>query len=210
MNYAIPVVRNPGLERDGRCGNLDRPRPANTGAQVAVTASDADGGAPAVTFAWWPVDAPQQRREEGSGNSGRLRLDLNGFAEGTVIAWAARASDGVDTSAWSRTCYLVIDLTPPTTVPLVGSADYPQDGEPHGGMGVPGTFTLDARGDRDVVGFMYITGFGDRRYVYLEQPGGVAAVTYTPQDPFPAFEVAPIDLAGNEGASTFYEFQVNF
>ncbi|GAB3864276.1 hypothetical protein GCM10027610_112370 [Dactylosporangium cerinum] len=132
------------------------------------------------------------------------------LAEGTVVAWAARAYDGTDTSAWSKTCYLVIDLTPPTTTALISSTDYPQDGEPHGGMGEPGTFTLDARGDRDVIGFMYFNSSGDRRWVYLDQPGGTTTVTYVPQDPTPAFEVATIDLAGNEGVSTFYEFLVNF
>ncbi|MEV4507396.1 hypothetical protein AB0K00_00350 [Dactylosporangium sp. NPDC049525] len=206
---AIPVVRNPGLVRDGRCGTTERPRPANRTAGVAVTATDADGGTPAVTFTWWPLAAPEQRHDQ-RGPAGGTYLDLNGLAEGTVIAWAAQAYDGTDTSAWSKTCYLVIDLTPPATLPLVSSADFPQDGEPHGQVGVAGTFTLDARGDRDVIGFVYLNGGGDRRYVYLEQPGGTATITYTPLDSFPTFEAGAIDLAGNEGERTVYEFMVNY
>ncbi|MEV4133958.1 hypothetical protein AB0J72_17535 [Dactylosporangium sp. NPDC049742] len=208
---AIPVVRDPGLARDGRCGTLERPRPANLGAEVAVTVTDADPlDFRSVVFAWWPVDAPEQRHVVPAGNDGRVYLMLNGLAEGTVVAWAAQAYDYTDYSAWSKTCYLKIDLTPPATTVLVSSTDFPQDGEPHGELYVPGTFTLDAQGNRDVIGFMYISGSGARNYVYLDQPGGSATVSYAPSDYYPVFEAAPIDMAGNEGTSTYYEFMVNY
>ncbi|GAB3864280.1 hypothetical protein [Dactylosporangium cerinum] len=64
---AIPVVRNPGLERDGRCGTLERPRPANRGAQVGVTVTDADPRPP------WSSRSPGGRSPRRTSDTRRER-----------------------------------------------------------------------------------------------------------------------------------------
>ena len=100
-------------------------------------------------FAVWPVAAPDQRVEFTGGHYGYdtsiASTDLSRFADGTELAWAAQASDGLDTSAWSKPCYLKLDRTPPVA-PAVGSRLYPEGSVPSGGEGVKGKFRFDAQG----------------------------------------------------------------
>jgi hypothetical protein len=127
----------------------------------------------------------------------------------------AQVADYQDTSAWSRVCYLTVDKTPPATTPIVTSHKYAttEDGSGTGGEGVPGTFVLDAGGDRDTVAFM----LSDDWYakfptsVTANHPGGKARVTVTPQyGGRDTLHVTAIDGAGNRGATTDYQFDVRW
>ncbi|MFG2084989.1 LamG-like jellyroll fold domain-containing protein [Spirillospora sp. NPDC048824] len=74
--------------------------------------------------------------------------------EGTLIGWGVRAWDGEQWGPWSYDgaqtgCYFYYDPAVPGE-PAITSADYPQDGAWHGGVGEPGTFTIsDSEGVAD-------------------------------------------------------------
>ncbi|WP_127503051.1 hypothetical protein [Actinoplanes solisilvae] len=192
---------------DAGCGTLDRHPTAGPGAQMFATAKDADpNDHPQITYAYWPVDHPDQRKE-----SWYPDLDLDGLTDGTVVAWSAQAADYDDAGPWGRTCYLTVDNTAPKTAPIVLSKKYPAGGYPGtGGPGVPGTFVLDAAGDREVVGFDWIS--SDTGYIQRSKanhPGGRAKVTITPRHSGRGdLRVTAVDAAGNRTAWVEYEYTV--
>ncbi|MFG2090684.1 MULTISPECIES: LamG-like jellyroll fold domain-containing protein [unclassified Spirillospora] len=66
--------------------------------------------------------------------------------QGTKIGWGVRAWDGEQWGPWSYAgaqtgCYFYYDPAKPGE-PTISSADYPQDGAAHGGVGQAGTFTI--------------------------------------------------------------------
>ncbi|GAA0461788.1 hypothetical protein Ade02nite_16400 [Paractinoplanes deccanensis] len=211
MSYAAnhaPKVSGLKLKfPEGGCGTLDKHPAAGTFMQVQATATDADpADHPRITYAYWPVDRPGERKESSSPS-----LGLAGLADGTVVAWTARAADNDDAGPWGRTCYFTVDTTAPTTTPVVSSKKYPSADFPGtGGPGVPGTFVFDAGGDTEVTGFVWNRldgGLGER--VKANHPGGRAKVTITP--PYAGrgrLEVAALDAAGNRGVFVRYEYQV--
>ncbi|MEV4347099.1 hypothetical protein AB0J83_21800 [Actinoplanes sp. NPDC049596] len=211
MSYAAnhaPTVSGLKLKYpDAGCGTLEKHPTAGTFMQAQATATDADpNDHPQITYAYWPVEHPDQRKES-SGPS----LDLNGFAEGTVVAWTAQAKDYDDAGPWGKTCYFAVDTVAPRTPPVVSSKKYPSADYPGtGGPGVAGAFVFDAGGDLDVTGFVWdeLTGrIGET--VKANHPGGRAKVTVTPASSGRGrLQVAPIDAAGNRGAYVRYEYQV--
>ncbi|MDG4803760.1 hypothetical protein [Micromonospora sp. WMMD980] len=191
---------------DRPCGTLAKPSPAAQHTVFAATASDADEGQyPTVRYAIWPVDHPDQRREFHD----YYGTDLSEYADGTVLAWQARASDYDDQGPWSKTCYLVMDRTAPANPPVVSSRTYPEGDSPGGGNGIEGTFRFDGAGDRDVVGFVWRDSMGYSGQLSAKRPGGSAILKYTPKLRFSTdLYVASVDAAGNRGPERDYRFRV--
>jgi hypothetical protein len=219
QSNAVPKVSAPQARyaSSTACGTLAK-HPTAVRPQLTVNVSDADeNDFDTATFALWPVDHPDQRTTyRGSvGLNGQAAASpaLSGYADGTVVAWQAQAVDSQDTSAWSKTCYLTVDKTPPVTKPIVTSTKYATstDGAGTGGEGVPGTFVLDAAGDRDTVAFALTDDFYAKfpSQVTTNHPGGKARVVITPQDGGnDTLHVTAIDGAGNRGPTTDYKYVV--
>lgn len=102
-------------------------------------------------------------------------------------------------------------LTPvrPDRLPTVASTDYPPTGT-HGGVGVPGAFTLTSNAVDDIVAFRYGRSQDVVTRVAADRLGGEATITYTPTFPGEnVLWVQSIDRAGNPGPWTDYRFDVN-
>jgi hypothetical protein len=150
VNHPPTVTKPHLLYPDRPCGTPAEPSPAARTTYFAATAGDADeGDHPTLLYAIWPVDHPDQRREFRD----YYGTDLSQYADGTILAWQARASDYYDPGPWSRTCHLVMDKTGPANPPQVSSRTYPEGDTPGGGTGIEGKFRFDGAGDRDVVAF---------------------------------------------------------
>ncbi|MFI1195416.1 hypothetical protein ACH4T9_19460 [Micromonospora sp. NPDC020750] len=181
----------------------------------------------------WPVGDPATRTERSQehGQPGRattVQVPDTALVDGTTYAWQARVSDGMDTSAWSRTCYFTVDRTAPPAA-QVTSANYPRSNVGSTPVGEPGVFTLSGGGNADVVGFAYAwesipvpgCGYGDVGQlvcpdpvtapgtVQTDVPGGSATLTLNPpRDFLNTLVVRSLDRAGNRSAETRYEIQV--
>jgi hypothetical protein len=204
----VPTVSDLKLRYPDRpCGTPAKHPTAGGNTTFAATATDLDeGSAPQLLFAAWPADQPEERKE-----FSYRALDLSGYADGTVIAWSARAGDYDDEGQWARTCYLTVDNRAPADPPVVSSKKYGESGYPGtGGPGIPGTFVLDANGDRDVVGFDYYTvNSGRQAYAVPRRPGGRAKVSFTPgRSGSDEMRARSVDAAGNRGPWQSFRFEV--
>ncbi|BBH66700.1 hypothetical protein ACTI_33850 [Actinoplanes sp. OR16] len=202
-----PVVSEPKLTYPDRpCGTLAK-HPTAGGAYVSlsVKVTDADDDYTNVRYAHWPVEHPDQRVETTSRS-----LNVTGYADGTVVGWAAQAEDYDDAGPWSRTCYLTVDNTAPAAAPVVFSRKYGVTSYPgSGGPGVAGTFVFDAEGDRDVTGFDYSLNDRITTGLAANHPGGLARAKVTPTGHGPnRMQVRSYDAAGNRGPWTTYSFWV--
>ncbi|GAA2387949.1 hypothetical protein Cme02nite_22790 [Catellatospora methionotrophica] len=211
----VPTVVKVGLEKpDWACGREDKPVPV-TGGTVRMMADTADVDsidyARPAQFAAWPVGHEEQRVERSGAvffpRTSKITWNTAGYQDGAVVAWQARAFDGYDYSAWSKRCYMKLDKTAPVA-PTVTSQMYPDDGQPHGGQGVPGTFVFSANGSADVVGFHWRQFLGPVRYLAAPAPGSDATLKWTPQYG-ESFYVTSVDAAGNQSPQTVYTFKVN-
>ncbi|MFC8615750.1 DNRLRE domain-containing protein [Micromonospora purpureochromogenes] len=165
-----------------------------------------------ATFAWWPVDHPEQRTEWTSYSRyapARFTYSVQPglMVNGGTYAFAVRAADERAASGWSPECRFTVDTKAPP-VPTVTSTDYPSgwNWPGHGGVGIPGRFTFTATAD-DVAGFRY--GFwGATTYVAADGPG-TATVSITPERDGPTrLYVQTVDRTGNRSPDTVYEFIV--
>lgn len=217
LDNGVPTVKDVGLYPGKACTDRDHPAPVNgRSTDFRATASDPDQNDwLRVQFAVWPVDQPDQRREQFGGGWGggeyRTTWDTSGYQHGTLLAFAARADDEHDQSEWTPPCYVRVDRQAPANPPQVSSAEYPAGGYPGtGGVGVPGTFRFDAGGDTDVVRYRYYDqAAGYSSYVDPPAPGGVATVTWTPRrSGSQGFTVWAIDAVGNASPPTEYDFVV--
>jgi hypothetical protein len=192
---------------DAGCGTLDKHPTAGRWLQVQATVTDEDpNDHPKITYAYWPVDRPAERKE-----SSRPDLDLTGLADGTVVAWSAQGRDYDDAGPWGRTCYFTVDTAAPATNPVVSSKKYPTGEYPGtGGPGVPGTFVFDAAGDVETVAFSWNNMDGSlSQTVKANHPGGRAKVTITPRSfGTGRIQVAAFDAAGNRGPWVEYRYEV--
>ena len=211
---AVPTVSSVSLFYEKTCAT----QPAATVVNGRYTTlstqlADQDNPNPNARFAVWPVDHPDQRREQQGTDYGsgfvRRDWDTSGYPDGTVLAFAAQAFDDDDASPWSQPCYARVDSVAPRQAPVVSSTDYPADGQPHGGDGIAGTFRFDAQGDTDVVSYRWSDGSGRIFTAAAPAPGAAAEVSYTPQlAHFQHLTVSSIDAAGNSGPATGYEFWI--
>ncbi|HEX6873861.1 MAG TPA: hypothetical protein VF163_22395, partial [Micromonosporaceae bacterium] len=212
-NHAPTVVRR-GLEFPAwLCGTEAAPQPVRAVTQSLMIEYADDDRFDYVRgqFAAWPVGQEDQRAERSGSNYGgnlaKAPWDMSQYPHGTVVAWIARAYDGYDYSAWTEPCYLKVDAQAPVA-PSITSEKYPNDGQPHGGEGVPGTFVVHANGSSDVVGY-YWGRFSDTyNYVAAPSPGADATFEYTPTSFVEFLSVVSVDAAGNRSPATRYVFYV--
>ncbi|HEX6497667.1 MAG TPA: hypothetical protein VF054_01395 [Micromonosporaceae bacterium] len=202
---------------NGTCGKINDPTPARSSVGLSAKVADADHSSYlSGQFAVWPAEHPDQRTVVSAGGYGadgigNWNVDLSKYADGTLLAWAARSYDQQDYSDWTKPCYLLVDRTAPKHAPSVASDTYVNSTQiQSGGQGVPGEFMFDAGGDRDVVGFRYEFTFDySVRYVDATHPGGTAKITYAPKIAAnTTLTVEAVDAAGNVGPATRYTFYV--
>ncbi|MGW4212075.1 hypothetical protein ACWEIJ_29050 [Lentzea sp. NPDC004789] len=183
---------------------------------VSAIVHDADGTYGLEgRFAFWPVDAPEQRVESAPIWAGlgdiRSYFPADMVKDGGTYAFAARTEDGFGNSGWSAPCQFTADLTPPATAPAVSSTVYQENGGPpgDGGEGLPGDFTFDAKGDQDITAFEWDgAGIGSGK-VDADAPGGKAKITVTPATDGPvSISVRGLDKAGHRGPYTTYRHWV--
>ncbi|MFK0247376.1 hypothetical protein ACIQUM_22010 [Amycolatopsis azurea] len=197
----VPTDLRVGLEP---CG-ADPVYTADNPVEVTGLVRDPDRSSVSGRVTVWPADEPANRREVGpdsatpSPHGARLALPADFITEGRVYQWTMQGVDGALTGPASAPCSFVVDRVRPVTEPAVTSAEYPPGGERHGAVGIPGTFTIDAKGDQDIVGFSTSGG-----YVAADRPGGVATVQYAPKREFDTFSAWGLDKAGNIGPGGFY------
>lgn len=214
-NHA-PTVTKIGLEFPSwACGSEENPQPvAGRYYSLMVQGADADSYDSSFygQFAAWPVGHEDQRSERFGSSYGRtlskVAWDMSQYPDGTVVTWTARAYDGHDYSTtWAEPCYVQVDKQQPAA-PTITSAKYPDDDQPHGGQGVPGTFTFTANGSPDVVGY-YWGRFGETyHYVAAPAPGADATIEYTPTSFVEELSVRSVDSASNSSEVTRYSFFV--
>ena len=211
---AVPTVSSVGLGEAHTCATQPAATVVN-GRSMTLSAqtADLDEPYPRVRFAVWPVDHPDQRQEQqGSNYSGGLVArdwDNSGYPDGSVLAFAAQAFDNDDASPWSPPCYVRVDSVAPQRAPVVSSADYPADDQPHGGVGIAGTFRFDPQGDTDVVSYLWSDRSGQITKTTASAPGAAVEISYTPDMvPYEQLTVVPLDAGGNAGPAAVYEFRV--
>ncbi|OXM48112.1 hypothetical protein CFP75_22445 [Amycolatopsis alba DSM 44262] len=175
--------------------------------QITGVVDDPDRSPVSAKVTVWPADDPANRRELGPDSAtsaphyASFRLPADFITDGRVYRWTMQGVDKGLTGPASAPCSFIADRKAPAAGPVVTSTDYPNDGAAHGFVGIPGTFTIDAKGDQDVVGFAIANG-----YVPADRPGGVATVRYTPTEPFDTFRAWSVDKARNFGPGTHYGF----
>ncbi|WP_247684343.1 hypothetical protein [Micromonospora sp. D93] len=214
VNHA-PTVEQLGLEWPSwSCGTKKNPQPVGPRSYTfMLRGADADSSDAYLNaqFAAWPVGHEDQRSEQPGSSYGstlaKVPWEMSQYPHGTVVAWTARAFDGQDYSKWAQPCYVKVDGQRPAP-PVVTSTKYPDDGQPHGGSGVPGTFVFTANGSSDVVGY-YWGRYGET-YSYLAAPAPGANVTleYTPTSYNETLSVRSVDSASNSSEVTDYQFAV--
>lgn len=201
---------------------------------MAADADPNDERSVRTEFAVWPQDDPSARRVYTSmsnlpGKVSGVTVPASDLQDGRAYSWQYRAGDGVDTSAWSRVCGFVFDVTRPG-VPTVSSSNYPEyaTGEKTP-VGEPGVFTFSGGGDPDIVGFQWgfemlgvgscgwMSGdvgqhecpdpFSRPRTVRADAPGGSATVLISPNGlSRNRLLVRSIDKAGSVSEETEYAF----
>lgn len=219
-NTPPPVPTDPVTARDRGCAT-SAPGPTLPLGDVGVSAKVTDpdingtgGGDPVTgTFAVWPVDDPAARTEQtghpGLEDRAGVGFPADRFEHGRGYAWAVRASDGAEVSAWSQPCYFTKDNERPAQPPTVSSTDYPDDNNWHSGTGIPGEFTFGPNGVTDIGGYSYSLVGGSVGTYVAAGPDGTATVTVTPQDDGPnRLYVSSTDSAGNRSDQTVYTFRV--
>ncbi|MFD8492609.1 hypothetical protein [Amycolatopsis sp. NPDC059657] len=213
MDYNRPPGVPTGLMVDNDpCG----PEPLYTKAipgTLTGVVPDPDGSYVSGKVTLWPADDPAHKLELGPDSRGpaphaaRFDPPADYLADGRTYRWTMQGVDeGALTGPVSAPCSFVVDRTAPATVPAVTSADYPDDGQYHGGQGVPGTFVVDAKGDTDIVSFSVA---GIPGYIPADRPGGKATVQFTPREEFGRFSVWGVDRARNLSPESSYGFLVN-
>ena len=213
-NHA-PTLDRIGLEFPSwACGTRENPQPVGArNYSLMIRGADADSNDFTFNgqFAAWPVDHEEQRSErfgsEYGGDLSKVAWDMSQYPHGTVVTWTARAYDGHDYSGWAEPCYVRVDGQAPNA-PVVTSAKYPDDDQPHGGEGVPGTFTLKANGSPDVVGYYWGRFGATYHYIPAPSPGADVTLEYAPTSFYESLSVRSVDAASNSSPVTWYEFFV--
>ncbi len=109
-------------------------------------------------FAVWPLTDPEQRTliTRAGASPGwvtNVNVPDGVLTEGSSYGWAARVTDGTDTSDWSQTCSFTFDSIRPAAAPGVVSENYPENRLVTGGPAP--TFTFTPNGVDDVAGYQY-------------------------------------------------------
>lgn len=231
-----PMVRADQLYNNARACDAEAPYTylGDPTVQLGAVVNDPDANSSPLTveFAIWPVDHPDARtvltRENVSSDLfTNVTVPAGTVLDGLSYGWAARVSDGTDTSAWSRSCYFTRDATPPAAPPGAESANYPEGVLSPGGRAP--TFTFSANGVEDVAAYQYsfdILGthgveigqygapvwtdpFETAQFVRPAAIGGSATVTVpVPRAGLAHLSVRSYDHAYNASSVRVYEFFV--
>jgi len=228
----VPTVQVNSLVNAGRdCGVRARPPVvgafADTLQAIAIDA-DPNDRSMSLRFALWPSNDPASVTEftanTQSGSYGTGHAPAGVLVDGLTYAWRVQATDGLDTSAWSKTCYFTYDGTRPAA-PTITSSNYPNNAS--GPVGEQARFTFSSGGDPDVAGFIYLFGSDlevggcpiiDGRLVCAdplshpntvrpEEPGDAVQVRLNPPDVgLGLLTVIAVDRAGNPSPAAHYQF----
>ncbi|WP_432838080.1 LamG-like jellyroll fold domain-containing protein [Dactylosporangium sp. CA-092794] len=159
----------------------------NAGHSTLIAASGTRSGGPSGSTATWQVGT-----------------DLT---NGTGYEWRVRASDGRNFSAWSSWTAITVDTVKPG-VPFVSANLYLNDGQPHGGANVPGTFTFTpAGGTADLAAFVYQLDT-DTAQTTVAATAALTVTATPPSDGHRSMTVWAKDRAGNLSNPNVYAFQV--
>ena len=187
----------------------------NTFATLSADQPDDDGYPDEKRARWavWPTTDASKRQEALGGSISWLTATLDTSSSGITLqdgltyGWQVRTEDGTDVSPWSKTCYFTVDATAPSP-PAASSPTFPDPAVPAGGVGMPATFVLDARGDLDTVAFEW-GGQYSTTTTRADHPGGTATVKYTPDSPYDQWlQVRAVDRAGHTSETTYVFFHV--
>ncbi|MGW0433104.1 LamG-like jellyroll fold domain-containing protein [Micromonospora sp. NPDC003197] len=133
-----PCVTGPG-----------RPYVLTTTPVLAAMQGDPDSGQQSLTtsFYWWPQGGARNETDKLSQSAGNpssvsVTIPSGRLTDGSTYVWQSRTWDGLEFGGWSDTCEFTVDTTPPPAPGTVTSVDYPADGAPHGGVGLPGAFEV--------------------------------------------------------------------
>ncbi|MFG1779480.1 carboxypeptidase regulatory-like domain-containing protein [Micromonospora sp. NPDC049048] len=128
-----------------------RPYVLSTTPVLAAKHSDPDTAQQSLTtwFYWWPVGGTRNETNKISQSSGNpsavsKAIPSGKLVDGSSYVWQARTWDGTHYGGWSGTCEFTVDATSPSPPSDIASTDYPDNGTPHGGVGVSGVFTIAA------------------------------------------------------------------
>jgi hypothetical protein len=230
---SVPTIDDYHMYQEGRrCDGT--PAVISGGLWLQGLAADADENDQqylTIETAVWPQADPAARRVYTATSSWRGRVATvtvpgADLIDGQAYSWQYRASDGLDTTAWSRSCDFLVDDTRPGP-PTVSSTNYPRGDQAP--LGEPGIFTFSGNGDPDTVGFEWtFMGFGVNVCAWnagdvgqvvcndvfslphtarADVPGGTATVAISPERSGPArLLVRALDAAGNPSAETVYNF----
>ncbi|CCH17834.1 conserved hypothetical protein; putative Integrin domains [Micromonospora lupini str. Lupac 08] len=161
----------------------------NTDVYLRAVPSDADGGNVTAEFSYWPTGGATTIRNVtvSSGNLASTLLAKTGLTDGATYNWRVRTKDSDGAfSGYSTTCKFTVDRTMPIADVDITSAEYPNYNDPGNPSstkpaGTPGQFTINAKGNKDIVGFYVgIDNDAPTRYVAANAPGGTATITMTP------------------------------
>lgn len=176
---------------------------------LQATVGDPDAQSVTEDFQWWPAAHPDQRTDINPSQQ-QTQIDASKLTDQTVYAWRVRSSDGTETGPWSAVCTFKTDLGTPNA-PVVNSTDYPPSSTEKfsGGSGIPGTFTFNANGSSDVVGFKYGMEDDPGTYVAANHPGGTATFQFAPGTSFfQTMTVESVTHSGTPSAPVNYTFLV--
>ncbi len=219
---STPVIRPEYLRQGGFACDDTTParRLAAWPGTLQALASDADEpdqSAIDYEFAVWPHDDPAARLtlvddDAGTTYAGTVGFPAGYLGDGRTYSWQVRATDGVETSAWSPACSFVADTADPPA-PTVSATD-------------DAVFTFSGNGDPDVAGFYYTWGeisvsgctsgqyalltcrepFTGQTEVRADAPGGSVTLPLPPPGGWGTLKVAAIDEAGQRSDFVYYEF----
>ncbi|MYS66584.1 hypothetical protein GTW66_21945 [Streptomyces sp. SID5473] len=234
VDYNTVPDRAADLTVGGKSCAAGEPVIGQTTPKLTATVTDPDtvrhNIEPFAVFRWWEgAGAPSGqvfRADPTERKKGSAELDLKAhqaLQDGVTYTFGVTVDDRVDASDGRPWCTFTVDLTPPTTPPLITSVDFPAAPAAGPPLYTAGRFTVDARGDWDTSGFRY--GFGmDAQSISTELsvgtdvPGGTAVISHTADQKTGAFstslpmllKVVPVDRAGNKAeAEAVYAFRIS-
>lgn len=223
VTYNSTPAMLPEYSRQGgfACDDTTPPRrlatwPGNLQA-LAADADENDTYNVDYEFAVWPRDDPAARltltdNDAATISAGTVTFPPGYLTDGRAYSWQARATDGVDTSAWSPACSFVADTANPATPTVTATDD--------------AVFTFSGNGDPDIAGFTYTWGeesvpgcdfgqyglyacqepFSGQNEVRADVPGGSVTLPLPPPGGWGTLKVRSIDEAGQTSAVVRYEF----
>ncbi|GIF24528.1 hypothetical protein BJ973_008007 [Actinoplanes tereljensis] len=150
-----------------------------------------------------------------SGQYATATIGAGKLVDGGKYTVQAITNDGIDYGQYSPTCEFTVDISAPGIPAGVTSSVYPNDGQFHGGVGTPGSFTLlpPATVPTDFAGYAWTLDAGvsaaAANQVAATNTSPSATITITPTaDQAYNLRVWSKDKAGNYSAEYIYKFSV--